>query len=294
MPRPRFERRIWYELLAHGVPLGLRAFFAWLLWQSDILILGTFRSAGEVGWYAAAYQLLRGVRIIPNVLCNPLGPAISQVYGGRGIEGALLLFRRTLKYLVVLAVPIAFYSTVLSKPIINLLYGTQYAASTPAFQILIWATLFIFAEQAGYTLLDNVDRRGFTVWVFGIALTVNVGLNFILIPQYGYMAAAISTVISEGIAFLMLYGFLLRQRWKVGIGRVVMGSVSAGLLSATLLLFAKGRVVLAIPLVILALTIYVLILWVMRIWELEEMEVARKAIETVRRWWRPGINDEEV
>jgi O-antigen/teichoic acid export membrane protein len=291
MPRPRLALHTWRELFRQGSPLGLRAIFAWLLWQVDVVILGAFRPAAEVGWYAAAYQLLRGVRIIPDVLCNPLGPAISQAYGARGLDGALALFHRSLKYLLIAALPLAVYTSMLASPIITTLYGAKYQPAAAALQLLIWATVFIFATQAAYTFLDNVDRRRFTVWVFGISLALNVGLNLLLIPRYGYMAAAATTVLSEGAAFALFYGFMIREKWNAPLGRVLAGSSVAALLSASLLLLAGDNFFVAIPLGLFAFAAYLLLLWMLGVWERDELQRAQAAWIALCWWRRPGLRD---
>ncbi len=42
------------------------------------------------------------------------------------------------------------------------------------------------------------------MWIYGVAMAVNVVLNIAFVPQFGYIAAAIITGVSEGVVLLLL------------------------------------------------------------------------------------------
>ena len=71
-----------------------------------------------------------------------------------------------------------------------------------------------------YTLYVNIEQ--FKKKTFGMAIAsmiaavVNMGLNYWLIPQYGYLAAAYTTLVGY-IILLFIHMFLV---WKMGMGQI--------------------------------------------------------------------------
>jgi O-antigen/teichoic acid export membrane protein len=75
----------------------------------------------------------------------------------------------------------------------------------------------MFLSNFGETTLACVDRWRTIVVVSTLALALNVALNLLFIPRYGYVAAAWVTLITEGAYFVMtaaaLRAFGHRAEW---------------------------------------------------------------------------------
>jgi O-antigen/teichoic acid export membrane protein len=61
----------------------------------------------------------------------------------------------------------------------------------------------------GYALIAR-ERQASALWLNVTALAFNVGLNFLLIPRYGIVAAAIVTVASELVILVGSYPLMRR------------------------------------------------------------------------------------
>jgi O-antigen/teichoic acid export membrane protein len=120
--------------------------------------------------------------------------------------------------MVALALPIAVGVSVLSGPLIFLLYGTSYAESAPILAIHVWAGPFVFLGAALSRWLIAEDRLRFSLVRHGTGALVNVALNLILIPPLGGIGAAISTLVSYAVASFgacFLYAPLRGQAWAM-------------------------------------------------------------------------------
>src|SRR5207253_10860553 len=82
--------------------------------------------------------------------------------------------------------------------------------SIPSLRILALAIVFLFANSAFTAMLYAVDRQDLFAWATAIAVVVNVGLNLLFIPLYGYLAASAITVVTE--AAFSVAGWLLVAR----------------------------------------------------------------------------------
>jgi O-antigen/teichoic acid export membrane protein len=85
-------------------------------------------------------------------------------------------------------------------PLVELLFGERFAASTPVLQIHIWAGVFIFmrALLSRWLLAEDLLRFSLVTHVAGAVM--NVALNLLLIPRYGATGAALATVASYACA----------------------------------------------------------------------------------------------
>jgi len=109
---------------------------------------------------------------------------------------------------VLLGWPLTVGTFVLVHPIGRLF--NLYTQSVPSLRILAFGIVFLFANSAFYAMLNATNRQGLNAWATGLAAGVNIVLNLILIPFYGYLAASATTVVTE--AALCAFGWWFVQR----------------------------------------------------------------------------------
>ncbi len=177
----------WLGWFARRSPWLLASGIAEVIYlRIDIVLLERLRGVEETGIYAVAARLSEVWYMVPVALMGAAFPALWQrrqdaVAYGRGLQASLDL-------LCALAVALAVVMQLFGAPLVVWLFGARFAASVPILQIHIWAGVFVFMRA----LLSR--------WL------LNVGLNLLLIPQYGAIGAAVATVISYACAgWLALY-----------------------------------------------------------------------------------------
>jgi O-antigen/teichoic acid export membrane protein len=97
------------------------------------------------------------------------------------------------------------------RELVNLLGGQE--AYYPAWRIVPWITAgYVFNALNGLAQVPMfiAKRTRPLMWINASALAVNLVLNFFLIPCYGFLGAAISTLLS--FAFLAGMGFSVASR----------------------------------------------------------------------------------
>src|SRR5207302_976595 len=105
--------------------------------------------------------------------------------------------------------------------------------SEASLRILSLGIVFLFANSAFTAMLFAIDRQDLFAWTTGIGVVVNVGLNLALIPLYGYLAASVTTVVTEAVISVAGWWFVarrhrlpwLRLSWRVVLAGLVMGAV---------------------------------------------------------------------
>jgi PST family polysaccharide transporter len=218
-PRLRLDFSLWPGLLREAAPFIIIAALVMLLFRVDNLMLGLMTSNAEVGWYNAAYSVLEGLYIVPKIITNLLYPAFSRAH--HEPEAITRLLDHAVRYALLVAVPVIIVGVVLAEDITLFVYGEQYARSTVALQILLLGTFFLFMHEIGFVLLGAIDRQRVAVMLFAVALLVKVATNLLLIPRIGYIGAAVSTVLAEGLFAVVAMVYIAKLGYRVPLLRLL-------------------------------------------------------------------------
>jgi O-antigen/teichoic acid export membrane protein len=224
----RPEPGLWWALLRASIPFGVITLALGLSYKFDSVLLNITRGDAETGFYNAAYNLVFSAVLISNVVNTALYPSLARRTAdpAHDLGG---IYDRAFRYLMLISMPIAAGIWALAGQIVPFLYTREYAATIPALQVIIWVVPLMFTtEFLGYIVVIS-NREKLAARSIVISTTVNVLANLILIPRYGYIAAAWMTVITEAILALQ-YLWLLRSQlasiaWKSSLARPLIAAL---------------------------------------------------------------------
>jgi O-antigen/teichoic acid export membrane protein len=230
--RWRFEPELLRQWFWMGLPFAVTFVLTTLYWKLDVPLLKLFRTSAEVGWYSLAYKPFEAVLFVPISMLGVVLPVLA-VYQRSSLDQlrpAVVMF---FKALLMLGWPLSIGVVVLAHPLAGLWSGF-YPQSIPALQILALAYAFAFVNNAFIGALTALDRQATYAKATGVSLLVNLGLNLLLIPQFGYIGAAWTTVVTEVV--LVAAGWWLTVRhlgrlhlpaasWRPLLAGIVMGAV---------------------------------------------------------------------
>jgi O-antigen/teichoic acid export membrane protein len=231
-PRLHIDLRFSRGLLALSWPLMLNNFLNSLFFRIDAVLLKPLAGEVALGHYATAYKFIDGLQIIPSTFVLALFPILSRQAAGHPHE-LVRAFTFGLKVLLILALPISVGTTLLAEPIIGLLAGPAFLPdSALALQVLIWFLPFSFVNGLTQYVLIALNRQRWITLSFFVAAAANLALNLWAIPRYGFLGAAVATVISEWI-LLMPFWYAVRRHvaavpllgltWRPILAAMIMG-----------------------------------------------------------------------
>ena len=194
-PRPSLHFGFMYPMLVNALPYAGMALITNMYFRIDILMLSKMKGDAETGLYGAAYRIMESLLFISTAVNTAALPAMSAMLA-TAPEKVHVMYRTSLRWLVLLGLPMAVGLTVLAQPVMALL-GKGFVVAAPALQVLSWALLLIFVNHLTGVVLTAVGWQRLLVKVFAMALAANVALNLILIPPYGRMGAAWVTLLCE-------------------------------------------------------------------------------------------------
>lgn len=199
----RFDRNIAISLLRDSWPFMFIAVFITLYSRIDQIMLKHLLDSSAVGIYDAALRIAEAWLFVPAIIASSLFPAIVNAKSLGVSEYRARLLTLTATFVVVASI-IALVLSLISKPLMLLLYGEAFAGSAAVFSIYAWVSVWAVIDitMRNFLIIENLRKTIFFVTV-GTGL-LNTALNFVLIPALGPAGAAWSTLISYAIFSLPL------------------------------------------------------------------------------------------
>ena len=159
-------------------------------------MLSLMKSSGDVGIYGVAYKILESLIFFPAVFVGLLMPLLSK-YAFASIAEFKKIAQRGLDFLIIFSVPLVAGGLVLSRRIINLIAGPEFAPAAGILNILIFATAIIFFGTLFSSMIIALEKQKALAKIYSIGAIVNFGVNLVLIPRFSYWGAAFSTLLTE-------------------------------------------------------------------------------------------------
>ena len=210
IPRLELDYGFIKSLVRRALPFGIGGLFlVYYIWI-DRVMLSVMMNNEAVGYYSAAYNLMGSLNFVPSAFVVALFPLMSIFF--KGSDKSLdKIFRMGLKYLYMLALPMAVGVTLLGKEIITLIYGPKFLPAVIALDILIWAEFFVFIDVLLGNMLLSINKENITMINAGVGAALNIGLNLILIPRLGIEGSALATLATE--FYFCVISFVVLQRY---------------------------------------------------------------------------------
>ena len=230
-------------LVSYGAPLTLTVGLMVVTGYSDRLLIGQVLGGQAAGIYAAAYDLTdQSIAVLMGVVNLAVFPMAIRALHEQGVESARRLLREGASVLLLVALPATVGLVLLAPEVSGALLGREFSAGGRA--IMPWVAVgSLVAGLRAYhfdLVFQLTQRTRLQVWIALASAVSNVGLNILLLPRFGVIAAAYTTLISYGVSLGMsvVLGwsfwagegpFVTRDAIRIVVGCTVMGVALWGL-----------------------------------------------------------------
>lgn len=209
-PWQRFDARSGVSSWLQALPIGTSE----LVWALKIyfatILLGLVYEGSEVAWFGAANRIVVALHAFVWLYFFNLLPAIARC--PKGPPAALRrLLATSMRITFPLAVVGGAVAAWFAAPIMTLIFGSAFAPAAAPFAVLVWLVpLALFSGHYRYTLI-GYDLQKLELFAAACGATLNVVLNFALVPRFGIQGAAWSLLASETLICAVAY-HLVRRR----------------------------------------------------------------------------------
>jgi O-antigen/teichoic acid export membrane protein len=244
---------VWTALLARAAvrdlppavpaPAALRraalAFAGWatagavvtlVVWRrSEFVFLAHYASDAEIGLYSIAFAAVSALSALPERLSTVLISAFATLRGADAQDRIRWGYGRSLRLLVLLALPLAAGVAAVGPAFLRLIYGEDYRGAGAVLVVLVAALPFLAVSSISSALLQGLDDARTPLLVGLGAAVVNVVLAFALIPRHAAVGAAWASAGAQIAAGAGMYACARRVTgpadWRPGsLGRCALAS----------------------------------------------------------------------
>lgn len=269
------------SLIRGALPFLLYWVFGAIYFRIDIVLLSKLTDQTTVGWYSAAYRLFDTLNFLPVIVSGVVMFPILSRLSVQSRSDLRLAIAKALDVLLIAGVPICTGLFVLADPIIGTLYGrTEFGPSAPALRWLAIGLLFLYVNSIFSIAFVSLNQERRMTLVAALAMVLNIGSNWLLIPRFGHVGAAAATAATEGFILCYLLVLLPRDLLAGNSLRVFAKAAGAAVLMALAMYPLRDRgLVLLIP---LGCVIYGLAGLFLRLIPAEDIRLVRQVIMAKR------------
>jgi len=225
--------------LRFGLPLLPSSIVEWLVNSSDRYVIAAFLGIAVVGMYSAAYSLAVAISVYASPIAMVIVPTLAYLYDKGQIEEVKKHLTYALKYLLLLAIPSAVGISLLARPILQVLVDTEFASVGPKVIPFVAAATVLHSCQAVIAQPIFLAKKTHIIGIaWGTAAALNLGLNLLLVPRFGIIAAAYTTLIAfaAGTAWISYYS-LKYLRFRIEWGFIGKSILASAVMSGVILLY---------------------------------------------------------
>ena len=254
-----FDRPLFRQMQRFGLPLVPSGLALWVIDLSDRFFLVRMKGLGETGLYSVGVRVSTAILLLL-IAVRTAWPGFA--YSIRDDEEAKRTYGFVLTYVLYLACWMSLALSLLAPWIVRLLTVPALYAGSRVVPLLVFGGTAFIAFNLMSIGIGRAKRTQFNWVVTGAAALVNVGLNFALIPPFGMMGAAVSTLVAyvvmfAGMTFRAQRVFAVPYQWR-RIAIVVGAAVALTVLGKALRVPLAGALALSAvyPLILLPLGFY--------------------------------------
>ncbi len=201
-----YTKEFWKYALGFNIPLIPYYLSQVIFNQSDRIMIGHMQGTGKAGIYNVAYTLATLLTVVLNAINNAYVPWLYERIkdDDRAKNQKVSCYIAIIMAVLLLAVIIA------APEIIFILAGKKYMDAIWVVPPVAMSLLLLFYSQMFINIEFYFEEKKSlvkgTIW----AAVINIVLNALLIPVFGFVAAAYTTLISY-IIFTIMHYFAYRK-----------------------------------------------------------------------------------
>lgn len=205
--KPNFPVKKLFKL---AFPMMFSSTILFLLNWTDILMLGAMVSSKEVGIYNVAFKIASIGMLVIVVLNVVIGPKLGELYAKNHLISLQELVVRSTQIITILSIPLFLIIIIFRIEILSY-FGEEFIQGETVLVILSLGIFINVISGNVDQILNMTDNQVIMRNLSIFCLVENIFLNAILIPDYGIIGAAVSSLITN-FSLNVLSVFYIKRR----------------------------------------------------------------------------------
>jgi O-antigen/teichoic acid export membrane protein len=203
----------WRAVLGYSLPLMTSDLLFAVLNTSDVVLLGRYRDSEAVAAYRVVLPAAKLNQFVMASFALLFVPMVSRLLERGDRDGVSELYWRTAAWIAVATFPIFALTFTMADDLSAAMFGEIYRSSGTYLALLSLGYYFNAALGFNGLTVKTAGRVGYTIAISLVAVVMNIGLNLLLIPQFGPTGAAVAT-----LSTLIAHNLLKQAGLRMGTG----------------------------------------------------------------------------
>ncbi|MCP4970413.1 MAG: oligosaccharide flippase family protein [Arcobacter sp.] len=199
------------EIIIRSYPMSISIVCFLAMQSTDIILLGKFMDFSKVAYYAVAVKLTMIISIVLSSVNTVYATKISELFALSNFKDLKENIKKATRLIFILTMPIILFMFFSSNYILSL-FGEDYIYAEIALKILLIGQVVNTLSGSVGMYMDMTGNQKIFQRIIVTALALNILLNWILIPKYGLIGAAVATTISTVAWNIFSVWFLYNKR----------------------------------------------------------------------------------
>ena len=203
------DRAMFRQLFGYSWKVQIANLAQLLIFQVDRILLSRYLGLEAVAFYEIGSSFALYARTFVLALFSPMLPAVSELHVRNEHFFLAGLYRRSMKFMAMIAIPFGLLVIGLAHPFIRSWMGEGYGLAATTLQLLLPLYLLNILTSPGTYILNGINRPEIAMKGALLAGVTNLFLCFILVKTIGYFGLiagiATSLTLAAGYLFLMIH-----------------------------------------------------------------------------------------
>lgn len=211
--KPKVDKKMLIPHLKGSLALFLPQVASLFYLQMDKVMLEWITGAtNQVSFYDQAEKIVTIPLSLITVISSVVMPRLANEYRKGNTETVQNLLLKAGKYALCMALTMMCGIFCIARQFISWYLGPEFQATSVAIMILSPIILFnTLAGISGNQYFTATNQTSILLKAYVAAALTNIAVNLLLIPSYGYIGAAIATVLSSLISVITQYLYFRKQ-----------------------------------------------------------------------------------
>lgn len=199
-----YNRKVWKDSLSFNIPLVPHYLSQIVLSSSDRIMIGNIINSYSAGLYSIANSVASLILLVNSSVSASLNPWIFQNLEGKEYA---VIHKKVNGIILVMGV-LSILLIALSPELLRLFASSEYFPARWAIPPISLGLFFFFVANLCGTVEFYYLKNYIVLFASSICAVVNIVLNYILLPYFGYLVCAYTTMFSYLLFCLIHYVYI--------------------------------------------------------------------------------------
>ena len=198
------------ELFSVALPMFLTGSMGLVMGSADIVMLGIYCTEADIGIYAVALKMAMVTGVVLVAVNSIAGPKFAELWSKNDLQGLEKVARQSTKLIFYASLPVLLIIFIFPTQILSI-FGEEFMVGTAALVVLTLGQFINAISGPIGQFMNMTGNQKVLQYTAMMATVINIMLNYLLIPEYGIVGAAVATAIAGAFWNLSCVLYLKRK-----------------------------------------------------------------------------------